>query len=111
MAKYMMLYKGPATDMSAMAPDQVQEEMGRWMAWYGGLGEAVIDMGSPFGMGGSVVDNGSEGTASDLTGYSIVEADSLDAAKAMTSGHPFIRESTGDYAIDVFEMHDMSGEG
>lgn len=111
MAKFILLYKGPATDMSAMSPDAVQEEMGRWMAWYGGLGAAVIDMGAPFGAGASVVDDGSAGAPTDLTGYSIVEADSLEAATAMTEGHPFIRENTGDYAIDVFELHDMSGEG
>lgn len=111
MARYMLLYKGAATDMSAMAPEAVEEEMGRWMAWYGGLGEAVIDMGAPFGTGGSVVDDGSEGTASELTGFSIVEAESLDAAKAMTSGHPYLRDNTGDYAIDVFLLHDMSAEG
>ena len=111
MAKYILLYKGAATDMSAMTPEQVQEEMGRWMAWYGGLGESVTDMGAPFGQGGSVVDDGSAGTPSALTGYSILEADSLDAAKAMTNGHPYIREGNGNYAIDVFELHDMSGEG
>lgn len=111
MARYMLLYKGAATDMSAMSPEEIETEMGMWMAWYGGLGDSVTDMGAPFGHASSVVDDGSAGTPSGLTGYSIVEADSLEAAQAMTAGHPYIREGNGNYAIDVFELYDMMGEG
>jgi hypothetical protein len=40
-------------------------------------------------------DDGSEGTAGDLIGYSIVEADDLAAAKAYTDGLPFVSNSDG----------------
>ena len=48
--------------------------------------------------------DGTSGTAAPLTGCTIVEADSMDAAKALTVGHPFLSEGKGDYAIDIYEL-------
>ena len=104
MAKYMILYKGEATDMSQMSQDEMQAVMGKWAAWMGSVGSAMTDMGNPFGTGASVVDDGSEGTATSLTGFSILEADSMEAAKALTNGHPFLSDGTGEFAIDIFEI-------
>ena len=42
--------------------------------------------------------------AADLTGYSIVEAADLAAAKAMTGGHPYFSEGKGNYSIEIFEL-------
>ena len=36
--------------------------------------------------------------------YSIVEADDLAGAQALTGGHPYLSEGKGDYAIDLFEL-------
>jgi len=49
----------------------------------------------PFGTSASVRDDGTEGTAGDLIGYTIVEADDLAAAKALTDGLPFLSNSDG----------------
>ncbi len=107
MPNYMLVYKGDATDMSAMTPEQTQEEMALWGAWYEKQGPAIVDGGAPFAANTTVrADDGSEGPAP-LTGYTVVQADSLEAAVAMTDGHPFIREA-GNYAIDVYECVDMS---
>lgn len=40
----------------------------------------------------------------DLSGYSIVEADDLASAQALADGHPYLSDSGGDFAIDIFEM-------
>jgi|SRR5689334_14912704 predicted ester cyclase len=56
------------------------------------VGGALVDVGSPFGTSASVRDDGTEGTPGDLTGYTIVEADDLDAAKALTDGHALNRQ-------------------
>jgi hypothetical protein len=42
--------------------------------------------------------------AESLTGYSIIEADTIDAAKGLADGHPFLSEGQGNYAIDIFEL-------
>lgn len=107
MAKYMLIYRGEATDMSAMTPEQIQETMGAWEAWMGGLGGALLDGGNPFGPATTVVDDGTTGTPADLTGFTIVEAADLDAAAALTNGHPYLSDGKGDYCIDVVELMQM----
>lgn len=104
MAKYIMIYKGEATDMSEMTPEQGAEVMAKWGVWMGKVGQALVDVGSPFGPGASVVDDGSTAAPVSLTGYSIVEAGSLDTAQALTDGHPYLSEGAGNYAIDLFEL-------
>jgi len=104
MAKFLILYKGEATDMSDMSPEQADEVMAKWAAWMGKVGPAVADIGTPLGAGSSVLDNGSAGTAGSLTGYSIIEASDMAAAKALTDGHPYLSDNDGMYAIDIYEM-------
>jgi len=111
MPKFMMIYKGEATDMSEMTPEEGAGVMAKWGAWTEKIGPALADIGAPFGPGTSVVDDGSTGAASKLTGYSIVEAADLDAARSLTDGHPYLSEGKGDYAIEVFELMPVPFEG
>lgn len=104
MPKYMMIYKGEATDMSDMTPEQGAEVMAKWGAWMEKVGPALTDVGSPFGPGSSIIDNGSKGAAAASTGYSIVEAGSQAEAEALTDGHPYLSEGAGNYAIDIYEL-------
>jgi len=102
--KFMMVYKGQATDMSDMTPEQAGDVMAKWGAWMQKVGPALNDIGSPFGPGDSLVDDGSTGTAISLTGYSIVEANDMGAAKQLADGHPYLSEGLGNYAIDIYEL-------
>ena len=104
MPQFMMVYKGEATDMSEMSEEEAGAVMAKWAEWMQGVGSALTDLGTPFGPSSSIVDNGSAGTAASLTGYTIVEADSMDAARALADGHPFLSEGKGDYAIDLYEL-------
>ena len=104
MAKYMMVYKGEATDMSEMTPEQGAEVMAKWGAWMERVGGALVSIGSPFGPGSSLVDDGTIGSASAVTGYSIVEAGDMSAAQALADGHPYLSEGLGNYAIDIYEL-------
>jgi hypothetical protein len=45
--------------------------------------------------------------AGQLGGYTIVEADDLAAAKAMTDGLPFLSNSDGKCAVEIFELLSM----
>jgi len=101
---FMMVYKGEATDMSAMTEEEASGVMAKWAAWMETVGSALVDVGTPFGSGASVVDDGTLGTAAAASGYSIVEAADLDAARQLTDGHPFLDEGAGNYAIDLYEM-------
>jgi hypothetical protein len=101
MAKFIYLYRGPAPDL---APEQGAERMAEFAAWMENVGPALIDAGSPFGASASVRDDGTEGTAGDLIGYTIVEADDLAAAKAFTDGLPFLSDNDGKRAVEIFEL-------
>ena len=104
MPKYMMVYKGEATDMSDMSEEQQGQIMAAWGAWMENVGSALADVGAPFGPNVSVVDDGSEGNATPLSGYTIVEADDMAGAKALADGHPYLSAKSGDYAVDIYEM-------
>jgi YCII-related domain len=107
MAKFIYLYRGPATAMSGLTPEQGAERMAAFGAWMEKAGAALVDVGSPFGTSASVSDDGTEAAAGDLTGYTIVEADDLAAAKALTDGLPFLSGSDGKCAVEIFELMAM----
>src|ERR1022692_3338376 len=107
MAKFIYLYRGPAPLTSDATPEQGTERMAAFGAWMDKVGAALIDVGCPFGSSASVRDDGTEGTAGDLIGYTIVEADDLAAAKAFTDGLPFLSNSDGKFAVEIFELLPM----
>jgi len=104
MTKFIYLYRGPATPMSDPTPEQDAERMAAFGAWMEKVGVALLDVGSPFGSNASVRDDGIEGTASDLIGYSIIEADDLAGAKALTDGLPFLSNNDGKCTVEIFEL-------
>src|ERR1700732_414487 len=107
MAKFIYLYRGPATAMSDSTPEQGAERMAAFGAWMEKVGAALVDVGSPFGSSASVRDDGTEGTAGDLIGYTIVEADDLAAAKALTDGLPVLSHRDGNGAVEMCEVLPM----
>jgi hypothetical protein len=104
MAKFIYLYRGPSAKLANLTPQQGAERMAAFGAWIEKVGPALIDSGSPFGAGTSVHDDGTEAVAGDVFGYSIVEADDLAAAKALTDGLPILSGSDGEFSVEVFEL-------
>jgi hypothetical protein len=98
MANYLLAYTG-----GGMAQTDAEREaaMAAWGQWFGKLGSAIVDAGNPVGASASVGAGGSNGAAqSGLTGYSIVSADSLDAATALVKDCPIL---AGGGKVDVYE--------
>ena len=79
MGKYVYAYKGGGIPESE---EEGKRVMAAWTAWFGGLGDSVVDMGNPFGASAAV----GGGSTSGITGYSIVTAGSLDDALAQGRG-------------------------
>jgi hypothetical protein len=104
MAKFIYLYRGSTPDLT---PEQGSERMAAFGTWMEKLGAAVVDVGSPFGASASVRDDGTEAKPGELSGYTIVEADDLAAAKALTHGLPFLSNSDGKCAVEIFELLPM----
>ena len=108
MTKYLLLYRAPVSAQDQMAnatPEQAQAGMDAWMGWAGRVGSALADMGAPCQYATTVGASypQSEGH---IGGYSVVEADSLDAARALLDGHPHLMMGEG-AGIDVHELLEM----
>jgi hypothetical protein len=82
-AKFLYLYFGGSPPKS---PEDGKKVMEAWMAWFGKVGDKMVDGGAPLGPRKSV----GGGNASAATGYSIINAASLDEAVALTKGHPHL---------------------
>ena len=61
MPRFMLLYKGEETDMEEMAAEQAAEVIANWNAWMKRVGTSLVDFGTPFGTGHSIVDDGTTG--------------------------------------------------
>jgi hypothetical protein len=101
MATYVLLYHGGGTPDSAEEQGRVMEAWGQWM---GKLGSNLVDGGNPTSESKTVDSSGNvSATAGDpVTGYSIIKADSLDAAVAVAKDCPiFLGPRTA--TVDVYE--------
>jgi len=102
MANYIFAYHGGKKPES---PEAGAELMAKWQSWIGGLGDAMVNPGNPLGMSKTVSSSGvtDDGGSNPLAGFSIVKADSMDAALEMAKGCPFLEMGT----IEVAEMMEM----
>ena len=103
MPKFVLAYTGgsmPETE------EQQKAVMDAWMGWFGQLGQAVVDGGAPFAASSTVGPDGgvSAGGASGLSGYSVIEADSLDTAVAQAKGCPVLAAGGN---VEVYETIPM----
>lgn len=104
MTKYVLLYTGGTIPQSEAEQAEV---MAAWGAWYGKMGEAVVDGGNPFGIAKTVSQDGTrDGSASTppATGYTIIEAESLDAAAETVRDHPHLKYGGQVTVHETFEM-------
>jgi len=97
--KYVLVYYGGGMPEGAAAQARVMKQ---WGVWFGKLGPAMVDGGNP--MSGAVNKISADGTVKKgpigkrATGYSIIEAPSLDKATKMAKGCPILK-SGGDIAV------------
>jgi hypothetical protein len=102
MSKFVLVYLGGTM---AESPAEQEAVMQKWMGWFDSIGPSILDGGNPFAGSTAVSSNGrSDQTKSQLTGYSIVEAESLDAAASLVEKCPVL-ESGG--SVEIFEAIPM----
>ena len=83
MAKFLYLYLGGSPPADAAEGEKVMQA---WMAYFGRMGDRIVDGGAP--LGGRVSVSGAP--PSGASGYSIITADSLADAVSLTDGHPHL---------------------
>ena len=103
MAKYLLLYGGgtmPETEAEQAAV------MKAWEAWFTELGAAVADPGNPFTPAAKKITSGPATTDTPATasGYSVIEAESLEQAAKLAGGCPVL---LGGADITVFETFEV----
>jgi hypothetical protein len=103
MAKYLLLYGGGSMPESEAEMAAVTKA---WTDWFTELGPAVVDAGNPFNADSKTISAGpkivdAKATAS---GYSVIEADSLDQAAKFAETCPVL---LGGAQVMVFETFDV----
>jgi hypothetical protein len=63
-------------------------QMAKWEAWVGSLRDVMVNPGTPMGRPRTVISSGvsEDGGPNPLIGYSIIEAESMDAALELAKG-------------------------
>ena len=91
MTKYLFVYHGGKAPAD---PSEIKKVMDAWGSWFGSMGSAVIDGGHPVGKSSTVKSDGSltdGGGANPASGYSLIEAASLQEAHQKASGCPILK--------------------
>ncbi|MFL5861559.1 MAG: hypothetical protein ACJ780_12365 [Solirubrobacteraceae bacterium] len=102
MARFLVLYRAPVSvraQMQSSTPEQRQAGTELWQAWAAKARSAIIDHGSPLGEGEAVGDGEAY---NDIAGFSILEADSLQAVVDLLNDHPHFH--TPDGQIEVHQL-------
>ena len=104
MPKYLLAYHG-----GGMAESEAEQAkaMAAWGAWFGSLGDAVVDGGAPTGPSRTVAADGSAsagGGPNPVSGYSLLTATDLEAAVSLAKGCPILASGG---TVEVAETIDM----
>jgi hypothetical protein len=105
--KFMVLYMAPVSAEVQMnvSPEEMKKGMEPWVAWFKKGGKAFVDAGTPLGNGVHLTKKNSAKGKTEVTGYSIVQAENIDAVKAMLSDSPHFMMPKA--SIEVLEMMPM----
>jgi len=103
--RYLLVYYGGGMPET---PAQQARVMKQWTTWFTRLGSAIVDPGNPFSgkvskikADGSVA-NGPVGARA--SGYSIIEAPSLDKAIRLAKGCPVIKSGAQVAVYETFNV-------
>jgi len=103
MVSYLLLYSGGS--MPETEEEQAQV-MKAWTDWFGRLGGALKDGGNPFTPGAKTIkaDGSVSNGAAPASGYSVIQAGSLDDAVSLAKGCPVLR---GGASVSVYETFEV----
>ena len=106
MPQYVIVYLGgnqPST------PEEGKQHFSKYMAWLSSLGEAVVSPANPLKDTSTVNPDGSvtSGGTTTMSGYTIIQADSMAAALTIAKACPFL-EIGG--SLEVSELVEMPSQ-
>ena len=86
MSRFLVTYHGSGMPDDPAMMEQVKTA---FMNWVASSGDAIVDPGAPVQMVTQVAGDGAA-PAAEIGGYSIIQADSADAAAEVLSSHPYV---------------------
>jgi len=117
MKTFLAIYTGTPESMSkwnalsdAERRDREKKGMAAWHAWGEKHKAIILDMGGPLGKTKSVSATGIKDIRNAMTGYTRIEAKSLEEAARLFEGHPHFAIFPGD-AVEVMECLPIPGPG
>ncbi|MFK7779575.1 MAG: hypothetical protein QM490_00270 [Candidatus Gracilibacteria bacterium] len=108
--KFLVLYYAPNSmeameKMKKMTPEEHKEGMKPWLDWKDECGDAVLDFGGPLGDIKKITSSGVFKSNNEVSGYSIIQANSIDKANDIMSSNPHLK--MGGCYVDVCEIMSM----
>jgi len=114
MKKFMILYMADGAEFEKMmknsTPEQQKKSMDAWMKWMKAHEKSMVDDGAPLGKTRRVDAHGASNAKNANCGYSIVRAESHDAAaKMFDKNHPHL-QMPGAWVeiVEVMPMPEMA---
>jgi len=108
MPKYAITYLGGGGtgDHPPMTPEEGKAHQAKYMEWIASLGEAAVSPMNPFKGTQTISPDGSvsKGSSIGMSGYTIIQADSMEAAMEIAKACPFL-ETNG--TLEVSELIQM----
>jgi hypothetical protein len=105
MPQYMISYLGTPNSMS---PEEGQQHMVKYRSWLSSLGDSAVSPANPLKNTSTVNSDGTvtRGGTTTMSGFTIIEADSEEAALTIAKACPFL-EVGG--SLEVSELMQMPG--
>lgn len=106
MPQYVIVYLGGNQPSS---PEEGKQHMSKYRDWLSALGDAAVSPANPLKNTSTVNSDGSvtSGGKTSMSGYTIIQADSVEAALSIAKSCPFL-EIGG--SLEVSELMQMPGQ-
>jgi hypothetical protein len=115
MKRFLAIYTGTPASMSrwndlSESERQVRQQAGisAWHAWGEKHKDAILDAGGPLGRTKGVTSAGIADVRNAMTGYTVIRAESHEAAAQLFENHPHFTIFPGD-GVDVMECLPIPG--
>ena len=106
MPQYFITYLGGDTPSS---PEEGKQHFAKYKEWLSSLGDSAVSPANPLKDTSTVKPDGTvtTGSTTSMSGYTIIEADSMEAALLIAKGCPFL-DIGG--SLEVSELIQMPGQ-
>jgi len=106
MAQYVIVYLGGNQPSS---PEEGKQHFSKYMEWLSSLGDSAVSPANPLKDTNTVNPDGTitSGGTSTMSGYTIIEANSMEAALSIAKACPFLDIGS---SLEVSELMEMPGQ-